>query len=132
MLIQRPIHAKLYISVEDLGPTCCCTQPQVVTPGVTAELVLQVPHLPESLKGLGADGGWRYNATKTRMGQDFFRYMRTALVAVGIITKIDHMSGYATASAFAGVQVTRWWTLAHCMSGYNCAAALTCLLSVRP
>ena len=90
--------------------------------GMIAEPVLQVPHLPESLKGLGADGGWRYNATKTRMGQDFFRYMRTALVAVGVITKVDHMSGYGSPiapSKCIPLHVSR-------------AAALTCLLFMCP
>ena len=50
----------------------------------------QVPHLPAALKGVGADGGWARNANLTRPGQDFFRYMRSALTAVGLITKVNH------------------------------------------
>ncbi len=58
-------------------------------------LCAQVPHLPAALKDMGADGGWPRPATcANRPGQDFFRYMRSALTAVGLITKQNHITGY--------------------------------------
>ncbi|DBA83686.1 TPA: hypothetical protein ACH3X1_016793 [Trebouxia sp. C0004] len=55
---------------------------------------VQVPHLPAALKDLGADGGWpRPSTCANRPGQDFFRYMRSALTAVGLITKQSHVTG---------------------------------------
>ena len=54
----------------------------------------QVPRLPDALKDLGADGGWPYRVSNgQRAGQDFYRYMRTALTAVGLINKQDHPTG---------------------------------------
>ncbi|KAL3138929.1 hypothetical protein ABBQ32_14197 [Trebouxia sp. C0010 RCD-2024] len=51
---------------------------------------VQAPHLPAALKGMGADGGWAHNSNVTRTGQEFFKYMRSALTAVGLISKVTH------------------------------------------
>lgn len=48
---------------------------------------------------MGADGGWARNSNVTRAGQEFFQYMRSALTAVGLITKVTHhIAGYVPAT----------------------------------
>lgn len=42
---------------------------------------------------MGTDGGWPHRSTEHRLGQDFYKYMRTALTAVGMIAKQDHVTG---------------------------------------
>ena len=72
---------------------CMCAQMNVCMMHVWP--CMQVPHLPAALKDLGEDGGWpRPTTCAARPGQDFFRYMRSALTAVGLINKASHHTGY--------------------------------------
>ena len=82
------LHAAMCDYSAQRGVSCVCLSKRVCT-------CAQVPHLPAALKDLGADGGWpRPSTCANRTGQDFFRYMRSALTAVGLVTKQNHVTGY--------------------------------------
>ncbi len=84
------LHAAMRDNISQRGASCICLNQRVC-------LCAQVPHLPAALKDLGADGGWpRPSTCANRPGQDFFRYMRSALTAVGLITKQNHVTGYTS------------------------------------
>ncbi len=93
------LHAAMCDYSMQRGASCNCLTERVC-------LCAQVPHLPAALKDMGADGGWPRPATcANRPGQDFFRYMRSALTAVGLITKQNHVTGY---TSYASQQPKEW------------------------